>query len=92
MKTFINSLLVCTYKYNKKKIYHFRPYILGLLSIWLLYFDSSKFDPCYFQLTVNFDYIYLVNKSLISYEIINILICKFAMHIFQNEKHLSIVY
>ena len=54
------------------KKYYFDPYILRLLSIWFLHFGNCKFGLCYFQLVVNFGYIYLVNKSLISYEIINI--------------------
>ena len=81
MKIFINILLVCIYKYNQK--YHFGPYILGLLSIWFLHSDNSKFGLYYFQLTVNFGYIYLVNKSLISYKIINIMSCKFTMTFFK---------
>ena len=42
------------YIYNRRK-HHFGPYILGSRSIQSLHFDSSQFDPCYFQLAVNLD-------------------------------------
>ena len=37
---------------NKRK-HHFDPYILRLRSMWFLYFVSSQFGHCYFQVTIN---------------------------------------
>ena len=34
--------------------YHFGLYILGLQSIWSLYFGTDPFGPRYFQFVVNF--------------------------------------
>ena len=41
-----------TIKKRKAKIL-FGPYNLKSQSIWFLYFGSSQFGPCYFQLAIN---------------------------------------
>ena len=39
--------------FNHRREHHFDLYILEPQSIWSLYFGSSQFGLCYFQLVVN---------------------------------------
>ena len=48
-----NQIFTTPARATKESSYYLGPYVLGLLSIWSLHFDSSQFGLCYFQLRIN---------------------------------------